>query len=1575
MKRLTLVWASLLCFLLLSSVLLVHVESDDSPGPTPAARCRGGSSDRTVLIEVNTADWCVWCPGQKHSLDRLYNELGHDNIVILEYHASGSDELTSAYAQQRSSYYGGLAYPAVGFDGGGPYNDNRLWESGSAMKYGKYDEDKALYNQERQANAMSNMTISLTGNITANTVNVKATIEATDPITVGNLWVRFVLYQNNIYHRDGNTNENNGILHRVFNHVVRDGSQTALPPAFSMGDTFETETIFTINPFWYPSTDRRELGVGVFVQTDNKIPRNPPYFNAEVMQAASMEFVQSPIVLINKDLNDPYDDGFDRYDEFLTKAGLGHKNWDTMEAFETEMTNMRNPPTYGAIQDYAVQLWFTGSSGSTFDPPQMTAIDSGLSADQAIYVVGEEIAYQAFLTGNLGWLQGSLHADYSGDNAGAATVDGIPADPISNGMMGLQIYGSDPDVITSGPGAFEVFRYTGVGTTAAVRMNHDINSGVFYMAFNYFEGIGSYFGDFNYDPNGEMLMGNVRNYLDGIAAPRVDVVQPDGGEVLTPGGLYEIWWDANDVDIRQDGIEVQYTLDSGSPVWMTIVSGEPNDGVHLWNVPVAQTGKARVRVCAIDSQGQSNCVMSDADFTIGTPGDTTPPTIQSVLVDGLTSVIVAEGTSVALTAQVSDFFTGGSNLGGANYTIGQQVWPGMAMSATDGVFDEVTENVDATIDTTGWLPGDYDIYVYGWDDVPNYNTDSTAHATITIIGPDAEPPGIFNVWIDGAPSQTYYISTKPPTVQLSVSIDDTPTGNNDIGGANYTTAPAAWPGTAMSPLDGSFDTPTETAYIDIPTPGVGTYDYYVYAWDIVPNYNNTGPSASLTIVDDIPPEISNVLIDGQPSATILEGTPSVTLAATVDDSSTGDSLILAANYTVGVQAWPGSAMNPIDGSFDTSTEDVDATVDTSALVPGFHDLCVYAVDDGLNENTTGPCAQLEVVPETAPPEVTTVRVDGQPAKIVPLSTLPVICTLTATVDDSGTGGSNIAGANYTTPTPASWPGTFMNPTDGSYDLPVEDVEASFSAPSIVGTYAYYVYAWDVKGNYNNTAPFAFLIIQDDIPPEISTALVNGMPSITVSQGTILTLTATASDVLTGDSNIASANYTEGLANWASSMGMIAGDGSFNSPTEDVEASVDTSGWTMGIHDLYIYATDTASNGNVTSVEHVSIDITIPDTWPPEILNARVDGNTWVGVNEGDLVVLTATVTDLTTGDSVIAGANYTEGLANWPSSVNMSASDGSFNTSVEDVTLSIDTTGWTMANHTLCIYAWDIVPNENTTSTECVNIEILAVKPLAPMMTGADLLSPGLPDVEIRWDRSGDDGLGKDDIIEYDVYQSTSFAGPYIYVTSVPATDSPTYSWTCVGCGVGDANTYFYYVEADNGALTEPTPNKASKFSKPLAAAPQLISVPLALSSDDIAFALQTVQFDMAYYYDSSDTGDPWKSYMPFKTYKGDLWTVNRTMAFWVNVTSGSDFVVAGLVPETTAITLRAGWNLVGFPSFASAYTVADLKVDVNASNVEEPDPLALPFCLRQMIDSDVLLAGRGYWIEVPEDVVWTIVN
>ncbi|MFQ5909145.1 MAG: hypothetical protein ACE5IJ_00300 [Thermoplasmata archaeon] len=1513
-------------------------KESSSEGPSPTDT---GTTPRVVLAELFTNWGCPPCVYANPPLNRLGDEYPSSKLALLYFHMWWPSANDPFYLDNipvmvdRRDYYSIPWVPRLIVDG-----TLEVDNTGDTT----YDTFKAVIDGELDN---TNLDIDIEGNITATQGRVTATITATDPVGESNLFARFYLWEDDKW-AEGPNGE---ARHR---YVVRE-SIPQEPLNIKQGDIVVLDRTFSIDPSW----DKRRLGVVVFVQSDN---------DKRVLQAATLDFVPQGILLVHDNQNMALEVAFN---ESLTQNGIPYDMHNIAIGGDTYLVDMKDTPSLGKMSQYGGLLWHTSDvMWDTISPMDQANLQSYLNGYGNLYMTGENIGAEL---GNNFFYLNYLHATYTGDS-GDSLIQGVLLDPISGNWAPpstLPIAGSSPSIVNPYDlTTTTFFNYVPSSSSAAVKADHDSDSRVAYMAHMYFEGTAR--GTWER----YALMQNIVNWLDNASSPFVDVLDPDGGEVLDPGQVYDIKWSAMDVVIPADGVSVYYTLDSTSPTWVQITMGEPNDGICTWTLPVTTTTKARVRVCVRDSMGNENCVMSDADFTIGTPGDTAPPTISNVLVDGQPTVIVSEGTAVALTAMVSDFFTGGSNVSGANYTIGFQNWPGTNMSAQDGGFDEVTENVNATVDTTGWLPGNYDLYVYGWDSVPNYNAISSEFARITIPAPDTTPPEIFNVAIDGSSGQTYYLSTKPPTVRLSADLDDSSTGNSRITGANYTATPAGWPGDAMDPLDGNFNSSIETAYYDVTTPGVGTYQYYVYAWDEIPNYNNTGPFASLTILDDVPPEILNVLIDGSPSTAIVEGAPSVLLTATIDDANSGGSAIQRANYTIGPQAWPGLDMNATDGTYDQPLEDVEATVDTSSLAPGSYDLCVYAVDGSTlqNENTTGDCAQLQVLPDAQPPEIGSVLIDGQFVRTVPFSTLPVICNITATIDDTATGGSSITGANYTTPTPTSWPGYEMNASDGVYDSPVEDVNATFYAPSAAGTYPYYVYAWDEKGNYNDSAPFAFLVVEDDVPPEISNVLVNGMASITVSQGTSLALTAMASDVTTGNSNIMGANYTNGFANWASSMSMDAADTSFDSAFEDLTASIDTSGWAEGTHRVFVYAVDSRGNGNITSIENVTITITIPDTQPPEILNAKVNGNTWIGIYEGDPVVLNATITDESTGNSMIGGANYTIGIQNWPG-YDMNALDGDFNSSLEDVTVVIDTTGWSMMNHTICIYAWDIVPNENTTSTACVSIDILAVHPLAPLMTGADLTGPGLSNVQIRWDRSGDDGLGSDDVVEYDIYQATNYSGPYAYITSEPATNSPAYNWTCLGCGVGDPNSYFFYVEADNGVLTEPAPNKASKFLRFLGDAPQLISVPLILSSDDISFVLQTLQFDMAYYYDTSDASDPWKSYMPFKPYKGDLTTVDRTMALWVNVTSPGDFVVAGLVPETTAITLLAGWNLVGFSSFAADYTVADLKLDVNASNVEEPDPTALPFGLKDMLDTDAFLAGRGYWIEVPEDVVWTMVN
>ena len=112
---------------------------------------------------------------------------------------------------------------------------------------------------------------------------------------------------------------------------------------------------------------------------------------------------------------------------------------------------------------------------------------------------------------------------------------------------------------------------------------------------------------------------------------------------------------------------------------------------------------------------------------------------------------------------------------------------------------------------------------------------------------------------------------------------------------------------------------------------------------------------------------------------------------------------------------------------------------------------------------------------------------------------------------------------------------------------------------------------------------------------------------------------------------------------------------------------------------------------------------------------------------------------------------------------------------------------------------------------------------------------------------------------------------------------------------------------------------------------------------------------------------------MRSKPYFGGLKHANHTMGLWVNVTANSNLTVAGVVPSSTAIQLTKGWNLIGFPSFNSSYTVADLKSITGSSRIEGYDLLSGPYHLKEMGDLETLESGHGYWIWVDSDATWIV--
>lgn len=470
--------------------------------------------------------------------------------------------------------------------------------------------------------------------------------------------------------------------------------------------------------------------------------------------------------------------------------------------------------------------------------------------------------------------------------------------------------------------------------------------------------------------------------------------------------------------------------------------------------------------------------------------------------------------------------------------------------------------------------------------------------------PDTFAPQTLSVTINGQAAPSYGMSALPPVLYINATIDDSASGNIPIGGANFTEGPQNWAMSwPMTAVDGAFDTPVEDATGTIVAPPLGTTLYCVYGWDIVPNYNTTDACASLTISDDIGPQISNVMIDGAPTQTYFLSTApaTATLTATLDETATGMANIGGANYTTPmIDSWPGFLMNAVDGAFDSITEDATINIPVPNIA-GTYDYFVHGWDAFLFTNAAGP-AQITIVDDLAP-TTSNILLNGMPSVSVMPGTL---VTLDALIDDTGgRGDTAIAGANFTIGV-AAWPGQWMLPTDGAFDTASESATETIDTTGwIDGVYDVCVYGWDSVPNYNNTDTCVQLTISsvDNQAPLILNVQVNGQPSVNVAAGTSVILTATMDDAPTLGSDIGGANYTIGAGNWASSSTMSAQDGAFDSPTEDVTATVDTTGWATGTYNVCVYGWDVEPNYNVTGA---CVQITIIDTTPPTISNVGAD---------------------------------------------------------------------------------------------------------------------------------------------------------------------------------------------------------------------------------------------------------------------------------------------------------------------------------------------------------------------------------
>jgi len=129
--------------------------------------------------------------------------------------------------------------------------------------------------------------------------------------------------------------------------------------------------------------------------------------------------------------------------------------------------------------------------------------------------------------------------------------------------------------------------------------------------------------------------------------------------------------------------------------------------------------------------------------------------------------------------------------------------------------------------------------------------------------------------------------------------------------------------------------------------------------------------------------------------------------------------------------------------------------------------------------------------------------------------------------------------------------------------------------------------------------------------------------------------------------------------------------------------------------------------------------------------------------------------------------------------------------------------------------------------------------------------------------------------------------------------------------------------------------------------------------------------YEKVMYYDAGM--DEWLSYVPGRDdhFNGQIdW--HEEIGLWIKMSSNDTFVVRGGKLDTTNITLKPGWNMVGYPSDnASQEELPDQVTKVGYFNSSCKYNLAYSYNLEDF----KFRPGEGYWLynDGNEDITWTV--
>ncbi|MCD4732899.1 Ig-like domain-containing protein [bacterium] len=177
--------------------------------------------------------------------------------------------------------------------------------------------------------------------------------------------------------------------------------------------------------------------------------------------------------------------------------------------------------------------------------------------------------------------------------------------------------------------------------------------------------------------------------------------------------------------------------------------------------------------------------------------------------------------------------------------------------------------------------------------------------------------------------------------------------------------------------------------------------------------------------------------------------------------------------------------------------------------------------------------------------------------------------------------------------PVDWQGTY-NHGDNAFRIDPNNDFYSYSTVTVLLQGDIRDAGGTLLGDQNGESPglYSFQFetsgSADDSAPVITEAEVTPNPTFGQAQ---LTLTGQVSDVDYGDSDITYAEYfIDNIGDDWEGTAVSATDGSFDSPTEDLLALIDASGWSLGsTHQIYLHAADSADNFSQYKVINVETE--------------------------------------------------------------------------------------------------------------------------------------------------------------------------------------------------------------------------------------------------------------------------------------------------------------------------------------------------------------------------------------------------